>query len=80
MCRIAQTLNEVIIDFGVNPNFFGGLDEPLRLENRVIMSHDAAKRLCLHLLETIRAYEARYGAIELDPAKRLKPQPVPSAS
>ena len=78
VCRIAQTPNEVIIDFGLNPNFFGTiLDEPLRLENRVIMSHDAAKRLCVHLMNTIQSYEAKYGAIELDVAKRLKQQPQP---
>ena len=72
VCRIAQTPNEVIIDFGMNPNFFGQiLDEPLRLEQRVILSQDAAKRLCLHLTQTIQSYEAKYGVIELDVAKRL---------
>src|SRR4051794_17439709 len=75
VCRIAQTPNEVIVDYGMNPNFFGQmLDEPLRLETRVIMSHDAAKRLCLHLMATIQNYESKYGTIELDVTKRLKPQ------
>src|SRR5438067_13244974 len=73
VCRIAQTPNEVIIDFGINPNFFGQiLDAPLKLDQRIILSHDAAKRLCLHLTGTIQNYEARYGAIELDVTKRLK--------
>jgi hypothetical protein len=73
VCRIAQTPNEVVVDFGMNLNFFGQIiDEPLKLENRVIMSHDAAKRLCIHLTATIQAYEAKYGAIELDVTKRLK--------
>ena len=77
VCRIAQTPNEIIIDFGMNPNFFGTiLEEPLRLENRIIMSHDAAKRLCLHLGNTIQTYEAKYGTIELDVTKRLKPGAV----
>ena len=76
VCRIAQTPNEVIVDFGMNLNFFGQIiDEPLKLENRVIMSHDAAKRLCIHLTQTIQAYEAKYGPIELDVTKRLK-QPM----
>jgi hypothetical protein len=76
VCRIAPTPNEVIIDFGMNPNFFGQiLDEPLRLDQRVILSLDAAKRLCLHLNQTIQAYEAKYGVIELDVAKRLINQP-----
>ncbi len=73
VCRIAQTPNEVIVDFGMNANFFGQiLDEPLKLEQRVILSHDAAKRLCLHLTATIQNFEAKYGPIELDVAKRLK--------
>lgn len=76
VCRIAQTPNEVIVDYGMNPNFFGQmLDEPLKLETRVIMSHDAAKRLCLHLMATIQNYESKYGTIELDVTKRLKAQP-----
>jgi hypothetical protein len=75
VCRIAQTPNEVIIDFGLNPNFFGQiLDEPLKLDQRIILSHDAAKRLCLHLTATIQNFEAKYGPIELDVAKRLKQQ------
>ena len=78
VCRIAQTPNEVIIDFGLNPNFFGQIiDEPLKLDQRIIFSHDAAKRLCLHLTATIQNYEAKYGVIELDVTKRLK-QPAPT--
>ncbi len=86
VCRVAQTPNEVFIDFCVNPNYFGAiLDEPIKLDNRVIMSHDGAKRLCLRLLETIHAYESRYGVIELDVTKRVKgqpstPAPAPAAS
>lgn len=76
VCRIAQTPNEVIVDFGLNPNFFGAiLDEPLKLDTRVILSHDAAKRLCLHLTATIQNFESRYGTIELDVTKRLKNAP-----
>jgi hypothetical protein len=72
VCRIAQTPNEMIVDFGLNPNFFGTiLSEPLKLENRIILSHDGAKRLLLHLANAIQSYEAKYGVIELDVAKRI---------
>lgn len=72
ICRIAQTPNEIIVDFGLNPNFFGNiLEEPLRLDQRIILSPDAAKRLCLHLNSNLQAYEARYGVIELDIERRL---------
>ena len=66
----------MLIDFGLNPNFFGhDVDEPIKLDTRVILSHDAAKRLCYHLNATIQNYEARYGAIEMDVTIRLKAQP-----
>ncbi len=75
VCRIAQTPNEVIVDFGMNANFFGNiLPEPLKLESRVILSHDGAKRLMLHLANAIQSYETKYGVIELDVSKRLKKQ------
>ena len=73
VCRIAQTPNEMLIDFGLNPNFFGNiLSEPLKLDTRVILSHDGAKRLLLHLATAIQSYEAKYGVIELDVTKRIK--------
>jgi len=73
VCRIAQTPNEMIVDFGLNPNFFGTiLSEPLKLESRIILSHDGAKRLLLHLANAIQSYETKYGVIELDVAKRIK--------
>jgi Protein of unknown function (DUF3467) len=76
VCRIAQTPNEMFIDFGLNPNFFGPiLTEPLKLETRVILTHDAAKRLLLHLANSVQSYEAKYGVIELDITKRLVQQP-----
>ena len=76
VCRIAQTPNEVIIDFGINPNFYGTiLEEPLKLDNRIIMSHDAAKRLCIHLTQTIQNFESKYGTVELDLTKRLVRKP-----
>src|SRR5438552_4093262 len=73
LCRVTSTPEEVIMDFAVNPNAFGKvLDEPLRLNHRIIMNYHAAKRVALILQETIRRHETAYGALELDPRKRLK--------
>jgi hypothetical protein len=71
--RIAQTPNELIVDFGLNLNLFGPiLPEPLKLENRIVMTHETAKRLMLHMANAIQSYETQYGMIEVDPAKRKK--------
>jgi hypothetical protein len=80
ICRIAQTPNEMIMDFGMNANFFGKiLDEPVNLETRIILSHDAAKRLLLHLANHIQGYEAKFGVIELEVAKRIRQPSGPPA-
>jgi hypothetical protein len=73
LCRVTSTPEEVIMDFAVNPNAFGAvLDEPLKADHRIIMSFYAAKRVAVILAETIRRHETAYGAVELDPRKRLK--------
>jgi hypothetical protein len=73
ICRIGQSPNELIIDFGLNPNFFGGTPvEPFRMECRILLSHDGAKRLALHLGNALQTYESTYGVIELDVTKRIK--------
>ncbi len=73
LCRVTSTPEEVIMDFAVNPNAFGKvLDEPLKLNHRIIMNYHAAKRVALILNETIRRHESTYGAIELDPRKRVR--------
>jgi len=73
VCRIVSTPAEIIVDYGLNANFFGsGPQEPLKLETRIVMSPDGAKRLAQYLVSTIQQYEAKYGVIELDLAKRVR--------
>ena len=72
-CRITGTPEEIIMDFALNPNAFGKVvDESVKVDHRIVMSYQAAKRTALVLLETVRRYEERFGEIELDPRKRLK--------
>jgi hypothetical protein len=73
LCRVTGTPEVVIMDFALNPNAFGTvLEEPLKIDHRIVMGYQAAKRTALVLLETVRRYEERFGEIELDPRKRLK--------
>lgn len=76
VARILATPNELVMDFGVNLNAFGQLiEEDPQIVSRVITSYDAAKRLWVHLGQTLQAYEQKYGVIELDVAKRIKTPP-----
>lgn len=72
-----STPEEVLLSFGVNhttPSKEDGVSATMTLEfsDRVILNHFTAKRLALSLLQTVREHEERFGAIELDVAKRLK--------
>jgi hypothetical protein len=72
-CRITGTPEEIIMDFALNPNAFGKVvDESVKIDHRIVMGYQAAKRTALVLLETVRRFEERFGEIELDPRKRLK--------
>jgi len=73
LCRVTGTPEEVMMDFALNPNAFGRVvDESLKIDHRIVMSYEAAKRTALVLIETIRRHEERFGAVELDPRKRLR--------
>ncbi len=70
---IAANINEVYLTFGVNSDPYNPTpSEPVKLDNRVIMTPDAAKRLCLNLNATLAAFEQRFGVIELDLQKRIR--------
>ena len=70
---IAANINEVYLTFGVNADPYNPAPtEPVKLDSRVIMTPDAAKRLCLNLNATLAAYEQRFGVIELDLQKRIR--------
>jgi hypothetical protein len=46
MVRGLMTAEEVILDFGVNPNITGKIvDEPVQLTNRIVLSLPSAVRL-----------------------------------
>jgi hypothetical protein len=70
---LAANINEVYLTFGVNSDPYNPAPtEPVKLHQRVIMTPDAAKRLCLNLNATLAAYEQRFGVIELDLQKRIR--------
>ena len=77
-CRGALTPEEIVLDFGFNANSFGVkvLEEDIQIQNRIILSTSAAKRLLFQLNEMIRRHEQNFGEVEMDFRRRLKQQPV----
>lgn len=83
-CRVTGTPEELIIDFGLNPQPFGVPTSPIPVRQRIITNFYTAKRM-LHALQlTIQRHEATFGVLETDVQKRVRsgmsppPQPRPN--
>ena len=72
-CRVTATPEEVILDFGLNPQPFASGAQPVKVSHRTVMNVFTAKRLMVALEATIRRHEQTFGAIELDVRRRTRP-------
>ena len=71
-CRVTGTPEELIIDFGLNPQPFGVPVEPIPVTQRIVTNFYTAKRM-LHALQlTIQRHEATFGVLETDVQKRVR--------
>ncbi len=72
-CRVTGTPEELIVDFGVNPQPFGVPTQPIPVKQRIITNFFTAKRM-LHALQlTVQRHEATFGVLETDVQKRVRP-------
>src|SRR5438105_4555416 len=74
-CRVSVTPEELVLDFGLNPQVAPTPGEPVKLTHRVVMNFFTAKRLLLALNNVVVQHENAYGALELDFQKRLRNMP-----
>jgi hypothetical protein len=71
-CRVTGTPEEVILDYGLNPQPFGDATNPIKVSQRIVVSFYGAKRM-LHALDTtIQRHEKTFGELETDVQKRSK--------
>lgn len=72
-CRVTGTPEELIIDFGLNPQPFGVPTEPIVVNQRIVTNFYTAKRM-LHALQlTVQRHEQAFGVLETDVQKRVVP-------
>jgi hypothetical protein len=72
-CRVTGTPEELIVDFGLNPQPFGVPTEPIPVTQRIVTNYYTAKRM-LHALQlTVQRHEATFGVLETDVQKRVQP-------
>lgn len=72
-CRVTGSPEELIIDFGLNPQPVGVPKEPIEVKQRIIVNFYTAKRLLAALSMSVQRHEAVFGVLETDINKRLRP-------
>ena len=73
-CRVTGTPEELIVDFGLNPQPMGIPGEPLKITQRIIVNFFTAKRLLGALHVAVQRHEAAFGVLETDVQRRVRPQ------
>jgi len=69
-CRVTGTPEELIIDFGLNPQPVGIPTQPIPVTQRVVTNYYTAKRLLHALMMTLERHERAFGVLEVDVQKR----------
>ncbi len=72
-CRVTGSPEELIIDFGLNPQPVGVPKDPIHVKQRIIVNFFTAKRLLAALQMSVQRHEAVFGVLETDIQKRLRP-------
>ena len=71
--RVAGLPEELVLDFGLNPQPFGSSPLPVKVSQRMVMNYFTAKRLWLALGAFLQRHEQAFGPVEIDVTKRVIP-------
>ena len=71
-CRISGTPEELLIDFGLNPQPVGTPTEPIVVTQRIVTSWHTAKRLLSALKMSVDRHENVFGVLETDIQQRIQ--------
>jgi hypothetical protein len=70
--RVTGTPEELVIDFGLNPQMGQVPTEPIKLSTRLVMNFYTAKRLLNALQFAVQRHESFFGVVEVDVQKRVR--------
>lgn len=72
-CRVTGSPEELIVDFGLNPQPVGVPKDPIEVKQRIILNFFTAKRLLAALQMSVARHESVFGVLETDINKRVRP-------
>ena len=79
-CRVTGSPEELIVDFGLNPQPIGVPKDPIQVKQRIIVNFYTAKRLLAALQMSVARHESVFGVLETDINKRVRPGLVQQAA
>lgn len=74
-CRVTGSPEELIVDFGLNPQPMGVPKSPIQVSQRIVMNYYTAKRLLYALSMSVQRHEQVFGVLETDVNRRIKMPP-----
>ena len=72
-CRVTGSPEELIVDFGLNPQPIGVPKEAIKVNQRIVLNFYTAKRLLAALQMSVARHESVFGVLETDINKRVRP-------
>ena len=69
--RVSGTPEEMIIDFGLNPQPLNTEKQEVKVAQRLIVNYFTAKRLLAALGMAVQRHEGAFGSLELDVRRRV---------
>ncbi|MEL7499144.1 MAG: DUF3467 domain-containing protein [Planctomycetota bacterium] len=78
-CRVTGSPEELIIDFGMNAQPMGSNEQPVDIEQRIILNFYTAKRLLHALHVSVQRHEEVFGPIETNIQKRVVVKDAPAS-
>lgn len=74
-CRVTGSPEELIIDFGMNSQPMNSSEQPVAINQKIVLNFFTAKRLLQALHVSVARHESVFGPIETDIKKRMNAQP-----
>jgi len=75
--RVSGLPEELILDFGLNPQPAGAQPVPVKVSQRLVVNYYTAKRLWMALGAFLQRHEQAFGEVQIDVNKRVLPQRGP---
>jgi hypothetical protein len=72
--RVSGLPEELVLDFGLNPQPAGAPNTPVKISQRLVVNYFTAKRLWMALGAFLQRHEQAFGEVQIDVNKRVIPQ------